>query len=372
MTSFDPPFVDLGAVHAPDAEALRVAFERVLATSAFTGGSEVEAFESAVADRLGVAHVVAVSSGTAALRLALQAAGIGAGDEVVLPTNTFFATVEAVIATGATPVLADVVEGTALLDADATEAAITHRTAAVVPVHLYGQPVDADRFRAIGERHGVFVLEDAAQAFGGSWRGTPAGALGDAAGFSFYPTKNLGALGDGGAVTTGDAQVARAVRLLRSHGEERRHEHLLVGGCDRLDGLQAAFLAAKLATFDRAQALRVQAAEEYAELLGSVPDIRLLRTDPSAQHAHHLLVVRAPHRDRLLGLLHESGIGAAIHYPVPIHLQPATAHLGAPGQFPVAESLAGSILSLPLYPGVSSSQIARCVDAVATNVRAVA
>ena len=358
------PLVDLEVVHEPLVAELRAAFERVLASSTFVGGHEVERFEQALAERVSVPHAVAVGSGTAALHLALQAARIGRGDEVVLPPNTFFATAEAVVAAGATPVLADVDEATALLDPDAVEAAITGRTAAIAAVHLYGQPVDGDRFRAIAQRHGLFLLEDAAQALGAAWRGRPAGSLGHGAAFSFYPCKNLGALGDGGAVTTADAELARRVRLLRSHGEESRGVHVLSGFCERLDELQAAFLTAKLPYLRAAQAARVAAVASYRSRLESLEEVGALETAVGADHAHHLLVVRVPDRDRVLASLAAAGIGASVHYRRPIHLQPAFPELGSRGQFPRAEELADSILSLPLYPGITEAQIDRCVGAL--------
>ena len=359
------PLVDLGAVHEPVAADLRAAFERVLASSTFVGGQEVERLEEALAEQVSVPHAVAVGSGTAALHLALQAAGIGRGDEVVLPPNTFVATAEAVVAAGATPVLADADGRTALLDFDAAEAAITERTAAIAGVHLYGQPVDGDRFRAIAQRHGLFLLEDAAQAFGAAWRGRPAGSLGSAAAFSFYPGKNLGALGDGGAVTTADAELARRVRLLRSHGEEFRGMHVMSGFCERLDELQAAFLTAKLPHFAAAQAARSAAVAHYRQRLEPMKQVRVLETSVGAHHAHHLFIVRVPHRDAVLASLNAAGIGASVHYRTPIHLQPAFPDLGRRGQFPCAEALAGSILSLPLYPAITERQIDRCVDALA-------
>ncbi len=363
------PLLDLRALHASLQDDLRAAFERVVASSGFTLGAEVERFEAALADTVGVPHAVGVASGTAALHLALVAAGVGPGDEVVLPPNTFFATVEAILAAGATPVLADVDPNTALLDPDAVEAAVTTRTAAVAAVHLYGQPVDADRFEALAARHDLFLLEDAAQALGGAWDGRPVGSLGGAAGFSFYPGKNLGALGDGGAVTTGDAALARTVRLLRSHGESEKHVHELVGFCERLDGLQAAFLSAKLAHFDEAQSRREAAVERYGRLLATVPGVSLLATDGRAGHTHHLLVVRVAERDRVLRHLLDAGVHAAVHYPTPIHLQPATRHLGKQGEFPHAEALAASVLSLPLYPDITDAQIDRVVGVLAAAVR---
>ncbi len=350
------------------ADDLRVAFERVLASSSFVGGAEVERFEQVLAEQVSVPHAVAVGSGTAALHLALGAAGVGAGDEVVLPPNTFFATAEAVFATGATPVLADVDPNTALLDPDAVEAAITPRTAAIAAVHLYGQPVDADRFRAIADRHGLFLLEDAAQALGAAWRGRPAGSLGAAAGFSFYPAKNLGALGDGGAVTTADAELARRVRLLRSHGEHPRGVHVVPGFCERMDELQAAFLTAKLPYFQAAQAARRQAVARYRQRLATMEEVGLLETAPGACHAHHLLVARVPRRDAVLAEMHALGVGASVHYRTPIHRQPACPQLGDKGAFPHAEALAANVLSLPLYPGISDELVDHCADALATAV----
>ncbi len=364
------PLVDLQLGHQPLITDLRAAFERVLSSSTFVGGQEVERLEEALAERVSVPHAVAVGSGTAALHLALQAAGIGRGDEVVLPPNTFFATAEAVVATGATPVLADADESTALLDPDAVEAAITERTAAIAAVHLYGQPVDGDRFRAIAQRHKLFLLEDAAQAFGAAWRGRPTGSLGSAAAFSFYPGKNLGALGDGGAVTTADAELARRVRLLRSHGEESKGVHVVSGFCERLDELQAAFLTAKLPHFGAAQAARAGAVGRYLQRLEPMEEVRVLETAVGAHHAHHLFVVRVPHRDAVLASLNAAAIGASVHYRTPIHLQPAFPDLGLRGQFPCAEALAGSILSLPLYPAITEGQIDRCVAALAEALEA--
>jgi dTDP-4-amino-4,6-dideoxygalactose transaminase len=363
------PFVDLAAVHEPVLAELRDAFERVVATSAFIGGQEVERFEHSLAEAVGVRHAVGVGSGTAALHLALVAGGVGAGDEVLVPANTFVATVEAVVASGARPVLVDVDRATALLDLDAAEAAITSRTAAVIPVHLYGQPVDAGALRDLASRHSLFVLEDAAQAIGATWDGQPAGSLGSAAAFSFYPGKNLGALGDAGAVTTDDDELARRVRLLRSHGEETRHHHVVSGLCERLDGLQAAFLDVKLRHLADAQATRDAAAAHYREILTGREDIVLFSTPPEARHVHHLFVVRVPDRDRVLADLREAGIEAAVHYPRPIHAQPAFADLGTSGQFPVAEALTASVLSLPLYAGISTGDLDRCATALFDALR---
>jgi dTDP-4-amino-4,6-dideoxygalactose transaminase len=364
------PLVDLSGLHEPVREELHAALDRALDASAFTGGDEVDTFEHELARMVGSRDAVGVGSGTAALTVTLLAAGIGRGDEVILPPNTFFATAGAVFATGATPVLADVDPHTALLDPDAVAAAVTHRTAAVIPVHLYGQPVDADRFAALAARHGLFVLEDACQALGGAWDGRPAGTLGDAAAFSFYPSKNLGALGDGGAVTTDDDELAQRVRMLRNHGQSAKDRHELRGLCERLDALQAAFLRVKLARFASDQRARVATAGRFLDRLGDVGGVDLLRTDQRAAHAHHLMVVRVDARDRVLTALREQGIAAAVHYPTPIHAQPAAAELGAIGQFPVAEALARSILTLPMWPGMDDDTMDRIVDATRDAVAA--
>lgn len=358
------PLIDMEQVNGPHRQALLAAAERVIASGDFGVGHEVESFEAELSEALGVGEVIGVHSGTSALQLALMAAGIGPGDEVILPPNTFFATAEAVVGAGATPVLADVDPSTALLDPAAVEAAVTPRTAAVIPVHLYGQPVDADQFRALSQRHGLFLLEDAAQAIGASWNGRPVGRLGDAAALSFYPTKNLGALGQGGAVVTDRADVARAVRLLRSHGEEPRYIHQRIGFNERMDGLQAAFLRVKLAHMAEAQRLRDEAVAAYADALDHLSGVHQLDVRPGARHVHHLLVVRVAHRDTVLDGLRQRGIGAAVHYPVPIHLQPACAGIAPAGALPHAETLAESILTLPLYPGITTVQIQRCVAAL--------
>jgi dTDP-4-amino-4,6-dideoxygalactose transaminase len=362
------PLVDLTSTHDPVRDQLHAALDRALCTSAFTGGEEVEGFERELAQFVGTRHSIGVASGTAALTVALLAAGIGRGDEVILPPNTFFATAGAVLATGATPVLADVDPETALLDPDAVDAAITPRTAAVIPVHLYGQPVDGDRFAALAARHGLFVLEDACQALGGSWDGRAAGTLGHAAAFSFYPSKNLGALGDGGAVTTDDDELARRIRMLRNHGQSTKDRHDLAGLCERLDALQAAFLRVKLARFGEDQRMRVATAAHCLGRLHAVPGVDPLHTAERATHAHHLMVVRVERRDDVMATLRASGIAAAVHYPTPIHLQPATAALGAVGQFPVAEELAESILTLPLWPGMDELVVERIVDATRAAV----
>jgi dTDP-3-amino-3,4,6-trideoxy-alpha-D-glucose transaminase len=359
------PLTDLGAVHEPIRDELERAFSRVLRESGFTNGPNVDAFEDELAAYLRAPYVVGVGSGTAALTLMMTAAGIGPGDDVIVPPNTFFATAEAVIAAGARPVFADVDPDTALLDPDAVADAITPRTAAVLAVHLYGQPVNADRILDVTRRHGLLLLEDACQALGGHWAGRAAGTLGNAAAFSFYPSKNLGALGDGGAVVTDDPEIARRVRLFRSHGEVVRHQHECWGSCERLDGLQAAFLRVKLEHLAEHQRQRSATAREYRERLAPLSRVRMIDTAPEAGHAHHLFVVRTAERDGVLEALRNQGIEAAVHYPRPIHLQPAARGLTGGGRFPVAEQLARSILSLPFWPGMHESLLDRVVAALA-------
>ena len=361
------PFYDTAPVHGRLHDELLAAFDRVLASGHFIDGEEVELFEAALAASVGTSDAVGVASGTAALHLALVAAGIGPGDEVVLPPNTYFATAEAIVAAGARPVFADVDPDTALIDPEAVEAAVTPATAAIVAVHLYGQPADADALGEVARRHGMFLLEDAAQALGGTWAGRPVGSLGRAAAFSFYPSKTLGALGDGGAVTTSDSMLARRVRQLRDHGQVAKNVHGTFGFNERLDALQAAFLNVKLGHVAEMQAERLAAAATYASKLAGLDGVELLRTSALAGHVHHLLVIQVrARRDIVLETLRRHGVEASVHYPTPIHLQPAFAAAGGrPGQFPVAERLANHILSLPLFPGIDTAAIERCVSVLA-------
>ncbi|WP_239310929.1 MULTISPECIES: DegT/DnrJ/EryC1/StrS aminotransferase family protein [unclassified Frankia] len=371
------PLVDLAAAQAEIAEEVRAGFDEVLATTAFVGGKQVAAFEREYADFCGVGYCVGVGNGTDAIELALRAAGVGAGtgtgtraatgdnvgaDEVILPVNTFVATAEAVLRAGALPVFADVDDEHLLLDPDAVGAALTERTRAVIPVHLYGQAAPVERIAAAC-RADTIVLEDAAQAQGAVRDGQAAGGLGLLAATSFYPGKNLGAAGDAGAVLTNDAELARKVRLLGAHGSERKYVHESLGFNSRLDTLQAVVLRAKLTRLARWNEARAAAAVRYDELLGDDPRVRLPATLPGNIHVWHLYVVRIPDRDAVLARLHEQGVGAGIHYPVPLHLQPAFAGLGhAAGDFPVAEKAAGEILSLPLYPHITPEQQRRVAD----------
>lgn len=344
---------------------------RIGRSAAFTLGEEVECFEQEFASWCGTDHAVGVSSGTAALELALLGLGIGPGDEVIVPANSFIATAEAVSATGATPRLVDVDPSTALLTAEIVDGALTPRTRCVIPVHLYGRTVEMAPLLSLCHARGVLVVEDACQAHGARYRGNPVGSLGDAGCFSFYPTKNLGAWGDGGAIVTRDPELAERVRLLRSHGEATRHLHEIPAGTDRLDALQAAILHVKLAALDDANERRRAAGAALREALAESPVAPPPPPARDGDHVFHLFVVRSPQRDELRAHLDAHGISSAIHYPTPIHLQPAYAGLALePGSLPAAEQMAAEICSLPVFPTIDDRQIERIAAAVAGFGRA--
>ncbi len=355
MSDETVPLLDLALQHAEIAEEVRAGFERVLASGSYILGPEVERFEREFALYCGVGHVLGVGNGTDALELSLRAAGVGPGDEVIVPANTFVATAEAVLRAGAELRLVDCDENH-LIDPIAAADAVTRRTRAIVGVHLYGQAAPMEELRAaVGPE--VVLVEDAAQAQGARRFGVRAGALGDVAGTSFYPGKNLGAYGDGGAVITASAHIAERVRALRNHGGVRRYEHEYVGTNSRLDGLQGVVLSAKLARLDGWNEQRRAAARFYDEALAGDDGVIVPRTVAGNEHVHHLYVVRVPRRNEVAERLAAHGIGASIHYPLPVHRQPAFAFLGhADGAFPVAERLAGEILSLPIYPGITTDQ----------------
>jgi dTDP-4-amino-4,6-dideoxygalactose transaminase len=350
----------------PEVEA---ALRRVLRSGRFILGAEGEAFERECAAVLQVEHAVAVSSGSDALRLCLLALGIGPGDEVVTPALSFIASATAVLQVGARPVFADVDPVTLTLAPDRAEAAITGRTRALIAVHLYGLPAAMDALRGVAEARGLALIEDAAQAFGAAWRGRPAGGLGTIAGFSFYPTKNLGACGDGGLVTTGDGELAARVRSLRNHGQARKYEHADAGWTSRLDELQAAILRVKLGHLGAWTAARQRVAARYAAGLtplspGSVvppPDV------PGARHAFHQYTIRTHRRDALAKHLSSAGIGSAIHYPSPIPAQPVFRALGYDaGGVPRAWAASREVLSLPCFPELTDGEVDAVIDAVRT------
>jgi dTDP-3-amino-3,4,6-trideoxy-alpha-D-glucose transaminase len=346
-------------------EELLAVVERVARQGAFTMGAELEAFEQEFAEYCGAPHAVGVSSGTEALVLALKGLGIGAGDEVILPTNSFIATAEAVSLAGARPVLVDVDPQTHLITAEAVEAAIGPKTRAVMPVHLMGSTVDMDALLAVTRPAGLKVIEDTAQAHGAFIGGRRVGTIGDVGCFSFYPTKNLGGWGDGGGIVTSDSALADRIRLLRSHGEQPRYHHKIVGTTARLDALQAALLRVKLRRLDgwNDDRRRLGAALR-AGLEGTSVELPSPAT-ADGDHVYHLFIVRTPNRDALRDHLDARGIASAVHYPFPIHRTEAYAELGmSEGSLPVAERLAEEILTLPLFPTMSDRDISRIVEAV--------
>ena len=363
--------VDLRAQHLAIADEVAAGFAAVLDKTAFILGEEVREFEDAFASYTGVAHCIGVGSGTDALELGLRACGVGPGDEVVLPANTFVATAFAVQRAGATPVLVDIDPESYLLDLRQVKDRLGPRVRAVVPVHLYGQlaPIEDLLELLIGTE--VVVVEDAAQCQGARRHGRHAGSLGAVAATSFYPAKNLGAYGDGGAVLTESDELARRLRALRNWGGEVKYDHAERGFNSRLDTLQAVVLHAKLRHLDRWNAARSAAAARYTELLGSLPGVTLPTVASGNDHVWHLYVIRVPNRDDVLTKLQDGGVGAGIHYPVPIHLQRAFADLGhAPGAFPVTEDAAESILSLPIHPMITAQQQERVVAAIRKALRA--
>jgi dTDP-4-amino-4,6-dideoxygalactose transaminase len=365
------PLVDLAAQHLAVEREVAAGWQEVLAGTSFIGGPQVAAFESAFAAFSGTKHCVGMANGTDAIEVALRALRIGRGDECVLPANTFIATAEAVIRAGATPVLVDCSDdSTYLMDSDAVEAAVTERTRAIIPVHLYGQAAPVERLRPIAERIGASIVEDAAQSQGAQRHGTRAGALGHVAATSFYPGKNLGAYGDAGAALTDSPELAARMRMIADHGARRKYEHEVVGLNSRLDSIQAVVLSAKLRRLADWNAARRAAAGRYDALLAGVPTVVRPSVLDGNEHVWHLYVVRVADRDRVLKELHAAGIGAGIHYPVPLHLSEAFAPLGyGEGAFPAAERAAREVLSLPLYPEITPAQQERVVSVLASAIR---
>ena len=365
FTKQEIPLVDLKAQFAPLREEMLQAIAGVLDGMHLFLGPQLDAFEREFASYCGCAHAIGISNGTDAIELALRALGVGSGDEVITQPNSFIATAEAISAVGATSVFVDVDPETATLDPNLLEAAITPRTKAVIPVHLYGRPADMDAILAIARPRGIWVIEDACQAHGAQIGSRRAGSIGDLACFSFYYSKNLGAYGEAGAVTTNDAALGERVRLFRDHGSRVRYHHEVVGRNARMDEIQAAILRIKLRHLDEwNKARRAHAARMSAALTGT--SLALPHGDqPDTRQVFHLYVVQHPRRDDLQAFLAERGIGTGIHYPIPIHLQEAYASLGhTPGDFPVTEQKAAESLSLPMYAELTSDQIAYIADAV--------
>jgi dTDP-4-amino-4,6-dideoxygalactose transaminase len=360
------PIVDLKAQLAGIRHEVDEAVARVLSSAAYVQGEDVRLLEREFADFCGAAHACAVANGTDALHLALRAYGIGPGDEVVTVADTFIGTGEAVLLAGARPIFVDVEAATHTMDPSKLEAAITPRTRLILPVHLYGHPADMTAIGEIARRHGLPVLEDAAQAHGAEWCGKRAGALGHAACFSFYPTKNLGACGDAGMVTSSDDAFVARVRQIANHGAgSHRYENVVLGTNSRLDTLQAAILRVKLRHLERWNAERAERAAAYSKALDGVAGVRTPRERPGARSAWHLYTVRVEERDALADHLKARGISTAIHYPRPIHLQGSMALLGGKeGDLPVSELLSREVLCLPLYPELRTEDLRRVADEV--------
>lgn len=359
------PFVDLKAQYRQIKDEVDPAVLAVMQRGDFVLGGAVSEFEREFAEYCNTEHCVGVDSGYSALELIVRAYDIGPGDEVITAANTFIATTLAISNTGATPVLVDCDPQTYNIDASKIEAAITPRTKAIMPVHLYGQAADMDAIVGIARKHGLLVFEDAAQASGARYKGRRAGSLGDAAAFSFYPGKNLGAYGDGGAVTTNDAAIAEKIRLLRNIGQKVKYYHEVKGYNHRLDTIQAAVLRVKLPYLDGWNASRRRAAATYAEMLAGLP-IVAPETADYAEHIFHLFVVRVSGgREALMDRLKGAGIATGLHYPIPIHLQPAYVELGYKrGDFPVTEAYADEILSLPIFPELDDEKVAYVANAI--------
>ncbi|MCL4490165.1 MAG: DegT/DnrJ/EryC1/StrS family aminotransferase [Chloroflexi bacterium] len=358
------PLVDLKAQYRTIQPEIDAAMQRVVGNTSFILGKEVAEFEKNFAAFCGASHCVGTDSGTAALHLALLICGIQPGDEVITTTHTFIATAEVISLVGARPVFVDIDPTTYNLDPNLLERAITPRTRAIIPVHLYGQPAEMDPILDIARRHNLRVIEDAAQAHGAEYRGRRTGTMGDVACFSFYPGKNLGAYGDAGALVTNDEKLAEHARMLRDHGRRDKYKHQIVGYGYRLDALQAAILGAKLPHLDAWNARRREIADCYTELLTNT-DLVPPYVPPHVRPVFHLYVVRAKNRDGLQAHLKAQGIEAGIHYPIPLHLQPVYESLGYKlGDFPQTEKAANEILSLPMYPELTEPQIYQIVGAI--------
>jgi dTDP-3-amino-3,4,6-trideoxy-alpha-D-glucose transaminase len=360
------PFLDMKSVYAELKPELDAAYARVMESGWFVLGKEVEAFEAEYAAFCGTRYCVGLGNGLEALELVLRAWDIGAGDEVIVPSNTYIATWLAVTAVGAKVVPVEPTPGGPNIDPDRLAAAITARTRAIMPVHLYGEPADMDAIAALANRHGLKVVEDVAQAQGSRVRGRRAGSLGQAGAHSFFPTKNIGAFGDAGAVTTDDPAMADRLRALRNYGSRVKYVNIERGFNSRLDEMQAAFLRVKLRHLDRWNAQRRTVAARYDDMLAGIPGLELPRVPQWAEPVWHLYVVRTARRAELMQALDKAGIGSLIHYPIPPHLQEAYADLGLPkGTFPIAERLAETVLSLPMGPHLEPVSI----DTVADMVR---
>lgn len=352
------PFLDLKAQHQPLEAEIMAAIKRVIDTNAFAGGPFVAEFEKDFAAFCQTQYAIGVGNGTDAIWLALLAYGIGAGDEVITVSSTFMATAEAISYTGAKPVFVDIDEATYTMDPALIERAITKRTKAIIPVHLFGQMADMDPIMEIARRHKLRVIEDACQAHGAEYKGRKAGSIGDAAAFSFYPGKNLGAFGEAGGVTTNDKAAAEKIQCLRDHGQQKKYYHSEIGWNARMDGIQGAVLGIKLKTLARGNEARRRHAQQYRQLLSGVAGVMLPTEAAHGKSVYHIYAIRTKNRDQVLAGMGKRGVSCGIHYPIPVHLQDAYKSLGlGRGSLPVAERCADEFLSLPMFPDLTTEQI---------------
>src|SRR5580765_5105978 len=364
------PFLDLKIHHDSIREELETAIREVIDSNAFAGGPFVANFEKDFATYCGAANAIGVGNGTDALWLSMLALGIGAGDEVITVPMTFMATAEAISFCGAKPVFVDIDDRTYTLDPDLLERASSPRTKAIIPVHLFGQTADLDPILEIAQRRGLPVIEDACQAHGAEYKGQKAGSIGAAGCFSFYPGKNLGALGEAGAVVTNNEELRNTIQMLRDHGQAKKYQHALIGWNARMDGIQGAALRVKLKLLDRGNQARRAHAQFYDQHLADVEEVILPTEAEYARHVYHLYVVRVQDRDRALRTMANRGIACGIHYPIPVHLQDAYRFLGyRKGSFPVAERCAEEFLSLPMYPELTTTQTGAVVHELKTLLR---
>jgi dTDP-4-amino-4,6-dideoxygalactose transaminase len=365
------PFLDLKAQHAPLRDAIDTAIGEVIDEAAFAGGPFVVRFEEDFAAFCCCPHAIGVGSGTEALWFSLLALGVGPGDEVITVPNSFMATAEAITYCGATPVFVDVDESTYTMDPGALAKALTIKTKAIIPVHLFGQPADMDPILQFAREHGLSVVEDACQAHGAEYKGRRVGTLGDAGCFSFYPGKNLGAFGEAGAIVTMNAELQEKIRTLRDHGQVRKYHHTMIGWNGRMDGIQAAVLGIKLQHLENGNQLRRSHAAAYNHALNDIQEVATPAELANVRHVYHIYAIRVQERDEVMRLLGEKGVGSGVHYPVPIHLQEAYRGLGyQQGAFPVTERAAIEMISLPMFPELSPDQLERVSQSVKEAVNA--
>jgi len=364
------PFLDLKAQYESIRDEIALELQKVLDNTAFAGGPFVAQFENDFARFCQTDFATGLGSGTMALWVAIQGLGIGKGDEVITTPNTFIATAEAISFSGARPVFVDIDEQTYNMNSELLEDAITPKTKAIIPVHLYGQTADMDPIMETAKAHGLHVIEDACQAHGAEYKGRRAGSIGDAGCFSFYPGKNLGAYGEAGAVVTNSTRLTENMRIFRDHGQEKKYYHSMVGWNARMDGFQAAVLSVKLKYLNEWNEARRKNSQLYNELLAEVDGITTPTQADYARHVYHVYAIRTPNRDALIATLAENGVFCGIHYPVPLHLQNAYKSLGyKKGSFPIAEKCAGQLVSLPMFPELSREQIEKVVQEIKNFIK---